>query len=67
MGQQWSKNLFFTTEIERAIEEADIIFISVNTPTKTYGKGKGRAADLKYIELSARNIAKVATTDKIIV
>lgn len=67
VGQQRGKNLFFTTEVERAIEEADIIFISVNTPTKTYGKGKGQAADLKYIELSARTIAKVATTDKIVV
>jgi UDPglucose 6-dehydrogenase len=67
VGQQRGKNLFFITEVERAIEEADIIFISVNTPTKTYGKGKGLAADLKYIELSARTIAKVATTDKIVV
>jgi len=67
VGQQRGKNLFFTTEVERAIEEADIIFISVNTPTKTYGKGKGQAADLKYIELSARTIAKVATNDKIVV
>ncbi|HAT70453.1 MAG TPA: nucleotide sugar dehydrogenase, partial [Flavobacteriaceae bacterium] len=45
----------------------DMIFISVNTPTKTYGKGKGMAADLKYIELCARQIARVSTTDKIIV
>jgi UDPglucose 6-dehydrogenase len=67
VGQQRGKNLFFTTEVERVIEEADIIFISVNTPTKTYGKGKGQAADLKYIELSARTIAKVATNDKIVV
>ena len=67
VGQQRGKNLFFTTEVERSIEEADIIFISVNTPTKTYGKGKGQAADLKYIELAARTIAKVATTDKIVV
>jgi len=67
VGQQRGKNLLFTTEVERAIEEADIIFISVNTPTKTYGKGKGQAADLKYIELSARTIAKVATNDKIVV
>ncbi|MBL6611640.1 MAG: nucleotide sugar dehydrogenase [Flavobacteriaceae bacterium] len=67
VGQQRGKNLFFTTEVERAIQEADIIFISVNTPTKTYGKGKGQAADLKYIELSARTIAKVATNDKIVV
>lgn len=65
--QQRGKNLFFSIEVERAIQEADIIFISVNTPTKTYGKGKGQAADLKYIELSARTIAKVATNDKIVV
>ena len=44
-----------------------MIFISVNTPTKTYGLGKGMAADLKYIELCARQIAKVSKTDKIIV
>ncbi|MDG3581740.1 nucleotide sugar dehydrogenase [Galbibacter pacificus] len=61
------KNLFFSTQIDKAIDEADMIFISVNTPTKTYGKGKGQAADLKYIELCARNIAKVAKTDKIVV
>ena len=65
--KQRGKNLFFTTDVEKSIEEADIIFISVNTPTKTYGKGKGQAADLKYIELCARTIAKVATTDKIVV
>ncbi len=61
------RNLFFSTEIEKAISEADMIFISVNTPTKTYGKGKGQAADLKFIELCARQIADVATTSKIIV
>lgn len=61
------KNLFFSTDVEGAIEEADMIFISVNTPTKTYGKGKGQAADLKYIELSARTIAKASKTDKIVV
>ncbi|MGA0012344.1 MAG: nucleotide sugar dehydrogenase [Flavobacteriaceae bacterium] len=65
--QSRGKNLFFSTEVEKAIDEADMIFISVNTPTKTYGKGKGQAADLKYIELSARTIAKVATSDKIVV
>ncbi len=54
------KNLFFSTEIDKAIEESEMIFISVNTPTKTYGKGKGMAADLKYVELCARNIAEVA-------
>ncbi len=61
------RNLFFSTKIDTAINEAEMIFISVNTPTKTYGKGKGQAADLKYIELCARNIAKVATTNKIVV
>ncbi|AMO21149.1 UDP-glucose 6-dehydrogenase [Flavobacterium columnare] len=61
------KNLFFSTEVDRAIDEADLIFISVNTPTKTYGAGKGMAADLKYIELCARQIARVAKTDKIVV
>ncbi|GAL70774.1 UDP-glucose dehydrogenase [Jejuia pallidilutea] len=61
------KNLFFSTEIDKAIDESEMIFISVNTPTKTYGKGKGMAADLKYIELCARNIADVAKTDKIVV
>ncbi|CAG2531937.1 UDPglucose 6-dehydrogenase [Maribacter dokdonensis] len=61
------KNLFFSTEVDKAINEAEMIFISVNTPTKTYGKGKGQAADLKFIELCARNIAKVAKDDKIVV
>ncbi|WP_411895058.1 nucleotide sugar dehydrogenase [Winogradskyella sp. A2] len=60
-------NLHFSTEIDKAIDESEMIFISVNTPTKTYGKGKGMAADLKYVELCARNIADVATTDKIVV
>lgn len=61
------RNLFFSTDVEKAIDEAEMIFISVNTPTKTYGVGKGMAADLKYIELSARQIAKVAKSDKIII
>jgi UDPglucose 6-dehydrogenase len=67
VGQSRGKNLFFSTDVDKAIHDADMIFISVNTPTKTYGKGKGQAADLKYIELCARNIAKVAVTDKIVV
>lgn len=61
------RNLFFSTNIEKAIDDAEMIFISVNTPTKTYGKGKGMAADLKYIELCARQIAKVSTSDKIVI
>jgi UDPglucose 6-dehydrogenase len=67
VGKCRGKNLFFSTEVDKAIDEADMIFISVNTPTKTYGKGKGQAADLKNIELCARNIARVATNDKIVV
>ncbi|MDX6182193.1 UDP-glucose 6-dehydrogenase [Flavobacterium sp. Fl-77] len=61
------RNLFFSTNVEKAIDEAQVIFISVNTPTKTYGKGKGMAADLKYIELCARQIAKIAKENKIVV
>ena len=61
------RNLFFSTEIEKNIDKAEMIFISVNTPTKTYGKGKGMAADLKYVELCARQIAQVAKDDKIVV
>lgn len=61
------RNLFFSTDVKGAIQEAEMIFISVNTPTKTYGVGKGMAADLKYIELCARQIAEVATTNKIVV
>lgn len=61
------RNLFFSTDVNAAIDKAEMIFISVNTPTKTYGIGKGMAADLKWIELCARQIAEVAKTDKIIV
>ncbi|KMQ51001.1 UDP-glucose dehydrogenase [Chitinispirillum alkaliphilum] len=61
------KNLFFSTDVEGAIEEGEIIFVSVNTPTKTFGEGAGKAADLQYWEKTARNIVKVSKTDKIIV
>lgn len=61
------KNLFFSTDVKGAIKEADMIFISVNTPTKKYGIGKGRAADLKYVELCARQIAEYSENDKIVV
>jgi len=67
VGSARGRNLFFSTDVEKAIDEAEMIFISVNTPTKTYGLGKGKAADLKYIELCARQIATVAKTDKIVV
>jgi len=65
--QARGRNLFFSTEVDKAIDAAEMIFISVNTPTKTYGSGKGMAADLKYVELCARQIAKVSTSNKIIV
>jgi len=61
------RNLFFSTNVDEAIREAQMIFISVNTPTKTYGLGKGMAANLKYVELCARQIAEVAQEDKIVV
>ncbi|XP_019362155.1 PREDICTED: UDP-glucose 6-dehydrogenase-like [Gavialis gangeticus] len=60
-------NLFFSSDIDKAVREADIIFISVNTPTKTFGLGKRRAADLKYIEACAQHIAEVATGYKVVV
>ena len=61
------KNLFFSTDISKGIQEADMVFISVNTPTKTAGIGAGRAANVKNCELCARTIAEVATTSKVIV
>lgn len=61
------KNLFFSTEIDRHIAEADIIFVSVNTPTKTFGRGAGRAADLQYWEKTARQILENSTSPKIVV
>jgi UDPglucose 6-dehydrogenase len=61
------RNLFFSTEIDKNIEDAEMIFIAVNTPTKTYGKGKGMASDLTYVEQSARKIAKISKNSKIIV
>lgn len=67
IAQTRNVNLFFSTQVNEAIQQAEMIFISVNTPTKTYGIGKGMAADLKYIELCARQIASVATTNKIVV
>lgn len=67
VAESRGRNLFFSTDVDQAIDEAQLIFISVNTPTKTYGSGKGMASDLKYIELCARQIAKVSKTDKIVV
>lgn len=65
--QARGRNLFFSTEIEKNIEEADIIFVSVNTPTKTFGEGAGKSADLQYWEKTARTILRAAKSDKIIV
>ncbi|MDO9111142.1 MAG: UDP-glucose 6-dehydrogenase [Desulfatirhabdiaceae bacterium] len=61
------RNLFFSTDIEKGIRESDIIFVSVNTPTKTFGVGAGMAADLQYWEKTARQILEFATSDKIVV
>lgn len=61
------RNLFFTTDKLSAIREADIVFVSVGTPTKTYGSGAGKAADLKFVELCARDIAEVSESSKIVV
>tara|TARA_A100001015_G_scaffold319678_1_gene443354 strand:- start:749 stop:2068 length:1320 start_codon:yes stop_codon:yes gene_type:complete len=61
------RNLFFSTDIDEAIRAADVVFVSVNTPTKTFGEGAGRASDLQYWELCARRIKDVSTSDKIIV
>jgi len=65
--QARGRNLHFTTDVAGNIKTADIIFVAVNTPTKTYGVGAGRAADLRYIESVARTIAQHATGAKIIV
>ncbi|WP_288883486.1 UDP-glucose 6-dehydrogenase [Pedobacter panaciterrae] len=67
VAQARGRNLFFSTDVDKAIDEAQMIFISVNTPTKTYGSGKGMGADLKWIELCARQIARVSKSNKIIV
>lgn len=65
--QTRGKNLFFSTEINRHIAEADVIFVSVNTPTKTFGQGAGRAADLQFWEKTARQILENSTSSKIVV
>ena len=62
-----NKNLFFSTDIDRGIKEAQMIFMAVNTPTKTSGAGKGMAADLTHVEACARKIAAVANGPKIVI
>ena len=61
------RNLFFSTDVIAGIKEADIIFVSVNTPTKTFGAGAGKAANLQYWEKTARDIIKHAESDKIVI
>ncbi|MBT6295564.1 MAG: nucleotide sugar dehydrogenase [Nitrospina sp.] len=61
------QNLFFSTDIDENLAEADIIFVSVNTPTKNFGQGAGKASDLQFIEQTARRIKKNSTSPKIIV
>ncbi|XP_050385178.1 UDP-glucose 6-dehydrogenase 1-like [Argentina anserina] len=61
------KNLFFSTKVDESVMEADIVFVSVNTPTKTTGLGAGKAADLTYWESAARMIARVSKSSKIVV
>ena len=65
--QARGRNLFFSTQVEQGIRDADIIFVSVNTPTKTFGQGAGRAADLQYWEKTARQILEHADRNKIVV
>ena len=61
------RNLFFSTAVDKAIDEAEMIFMAVNTPTKIEGEGAGMAADLCFVEACAKNIAQVAKTDKIVI
>ncbi len=61
------RNLFFSDDIPGNIEKAEMIFMAVNTPTKTEGEGAGMAADLKYVEASARDIVKYSKSDKIVI
>lgn len=61
------RNLFFSTDVDGAIQEADLIFVSVNTPTKKAGMGAGYAADITYLESATRRIAAVAKSSKIVI
>ena len=67
VAESRGRNLFFSTKVDEAIEKAEMIFMAVNTPTKTEGEGAGMAADLRHVEACAKNIAKVAKTDKIVI
>ena len=61
------KNLFFSNNIKESIQQAQMIFMAVNTPTKTKGPGAGMAADLKYVESCASDIAKFSNNNKIVI
>ena len=61
------RNLFFSEDIQGSIEKSEMIFMAVNTPTKTVGEGAGMAADLRYVEACARDIAKYSKSDKIVI
>ena len=67
VSQNRGQNLFFSTDVDEKVRAADIIFISVNTPTKDYGAGSGQAADLRFVESCARGIARAGGGDKIVV
>jgi len=67
VGRARSRNLHFTTAVDQAIAEADMVFLSVNTPTKTRGVGAGQASDLRWIEASARQVAAAASGHTIVV
>ena len=67
VGRARGRNLQFSTAVEASIAEADMVFISVNTPTKTKGLGAGQASDLRWVEACARTVAKAATGDTIVV
>src|SRR6266852_6335025 len=61
------RNLFFSTDVAAAIDRAEVIFVSVNTPTKTFGEGAGKAPDLQYWEKTARTIVEASRGNKIVV
>jgi len=67
VAETLNRNLFFSTDVDAAIAKADIIFVAVNTPTKTFGQGAGCAADLQYWEKTARQIKRCATRDTIVI
>jgi len=62
-----SRNLFFSSDIKGSIEKSEMIFMAVNTPTKTEGDGAGMGANLRYIEACAKDIAKYSKSDKIVI